>query len=479
MTGLRHPGLIACALWLAIALAVAVGGGLGEGVQIAFVILVGVVSMLAAADLAGPVRLAPPVVVLLLLGLWASASALWAIVDPAAAIRSGMVLFALASVVVISGRLAVNQPLRFIAVPVAVIAVACGIVGLYGAAVGEVPLAYRIEGVWRPAGPFEYPPALAMLQVSALPLLVRFAAGAENGWARLGGAIGLAIAATVLALAESRLALALAAITVGVCLLGPTAAYVAPRRLRVAALVPAAVAAVSGSLLAGGLADGREGRGLGLLSLLLAAVVVAGVVSVLVRDRLARTGPSSSDRDLRPLRSQLAALIVVVALAGVAFSVTTERTGGGIEDYAGPLHGREAQWSAALDAIAERPLRGSGAGTFYVATAADQGKSPSLYAHSWPLEAGAELGILGMVLVLALYMSIARELWRARRAPALWLIGPGVIGFLLFGLVDWQWHLTGAAALWGMLLGWELTASRGSATVAPFPTPSGLKGRSD
>src|SRR4051812_45897624 len=54
----------------------------------------------------------------------------------------------------------------------AAMAIAAGLAGLIAAALHEPPFAERLEGVWRPGGPFEYPPALALLEVSALPVLL-------------------------------------------------------------------------------------------------------------------------------------------------------------------------------------------------------------------------------------------------------------------------------------------------------------------
>jgi hypothetical protein len=66
------------------------------------------------------------------------------------------------------------------------------------------------------------------------------------------------------------------------------------------------------------------------------------------------------------------------------------------------------------------------------------------------------LGIAGFLLALALYGACASALRRA--GPALWLLGPAVVAFLAFNLVDWTWHLAGAGALWAVALGGCLSA---------------------
>ena len=84
----------------------------------------------------------------------------------------------------------------------------------------------------------------------------------------------------------------------------------------------------------------------------------------------------------------------------------------------------------------------------------------TLYAHNLPLEAWAEMGPLGLALVLGLYASAGTLLWRIRRHPDAWLVAPGVAAFLLANLVDWPWHLAGATAIWAICLGGCLALGR-------------------
>jgi O-antigen ligase len=86
------------------------------------------------------------------------------------------------------------------------------------------------------------------------------------------------------------------------------------------------------------------------------------------------------------------------------------------------LHGRRAIWSASLRAIRERPLQGHGAGGFLTATAHLQDAAITSYAHDLPLEAGVELGLAGGLLVLALYLIVARALWRGRAVAGAWVV---------------------------------------------------------
>jgi O-antigen ligase len=112
-----------------------------------------------------------------------------------------------------------------------------------------------------------------------------------------------------------------------------------------------------------------------------------------------------------------------------------------------------AEWQAAASTATDHPFGGAGAGAYAQAARESQGSIPAIYPHSLPLEAWAELGPAGLVLVLGLYASVAALLWRLRRDPRLWPVGPAMVAFLVANLVDWPWHLAGAGAVWALALG--------------------------
>jgi O-antigen ligase len=87
----------------------------------------------------------------------------------------------------------------------------------------------------------------------------------------------------------------------------------------------------------------------------------------------------------------------------------------------------------------------------------------SRYAHNLPLEVWAELGIVGLAVILALYVAVARAAWRARVGVAGWLLGPAAVAFLATNLIDLPWHLAGAGALWAVAVGGLVGAAAGSA----------------
>jgi len=82
---------------------------------------------------------------------------------------------------------------------------------------------------------------------------------------------------------------------------------------------------------------------------------------------------------------------------------------------------------------------------------------PVQYAHDLPLEAWVELGVIGALLVLGLYVADARAVLRAPRASAV-LLGPAVLAFLVANLLDWPWHLAGCGVAWAIAVGGVIAA---------------------
>lgn len=145
----------------------------------------------------------------------------------------------------------------------------------------------------------------------------------------------------------------------------------------------------------------------------------------------------------------------------------------------GGTSGRSEYWQSALDAFAEEPLHGIGAGEFEQWWTQNGTLGvPATNAHSLPLESLAELGPAGLALVLAIFaipaiagvrlLRIARREGAALPAEAL----PAAAGLALL--------TTGAVAA-GLDWTWELPAVFGLAIVAaavltqtPAPPPGGV-----
>ena len=393
-----------------------------------------------------------PVLVLLALAVLASASAGWTVGAPVAALRAGAVAGALAALVLAAG--VARQPAERVAAAVAVAAGLAALSGLVSAAVFSTSFAERIEGGWRPEGPFGYPPALALVQICALPVLLTAMARARALVAALAAA-GAALAAGVLVLAVNRLSLGLAVLVLGIALAWPERTVGVRRSVMVWAAALLVAAGLAFHELLGGwtsrYADGGSGRVMSLLAVLGAAAAAWA----LVRPRLSNT-VLLGRRGWVSARGGLVAAVAIIAVSVVAGLLSTGALSARrFDTHESFTHGRTWMWSAGYHAFLDRPLQGYGAGSFFLATLDRQPGHGRLtrFAHDLPLELGVELGILGLLLGIALYVAAGRALWRTRGSPALWLLGPAVAAFLLSNLVDWPWHLAGAGAVFALALG--------------------------
>jgi hypothetical protein len=335
--------------------------------------------------------------------------------------------------------------------------------GLVSAALFSTAYAERIEGAWRPEGPFGYPPALSLVQVFALPVLL---GGMARGRAAVAGlsAFCASVAVGVLVLNANRVAFGLAVLVLGIALAVPERTVGARRSLVASAIALLVLVGVASHELLGGFTSRYEQAGTGRLLGLVAVLIGAATVWVVARPRI---GAGVVDRklDRRTMLASGAALVVIAVVAGI-FS------GGALSarrfpSHQGFTHGRTWMWSAAYDTAAHRPFYGYGAGAFYAATVSRQPGHGRVtrFAHDLPLELAVETGIVGFLLGLALYVVAGRSLWRARGSPELWLLGPAIAAFLLSNLVDWSWHLAGAGALFALARGGLFNALR------PAPRP--------
>jgi hypothetical protein len=456
----RRSGAVLVLLAVTAGAAVLLRGGYFAAGRAVFVLLAGA-ALLAAVVLDDGAALrflrSPIVAVMAALGVLAGLSAAWTMGDPGEAISTAMMLLALAAVVVTAGVVASHQSSERIALVLVLLAAVAAAAGLLGVVLREDPWAQRIGGSWRPGGPFEYPPALALLQVAALPALLRWmvrSTAAPAAAAVLGGAL----AASTLALSESRVHLALAGLVAVIAVAWPRATVGGPRAVALAAVALLAAAGAAADAVAGGyvrpLATGGDaGRLLGLLAIAVGAAAAWTVVRATLRNprRTWPAGgtPAASRRPLLGLALGGAAVVVAAVLAASPAVV-----GSG-----GFTHGRLALWGHAVATGLDRPVLGAGADGFLAASADRQGDSPTRYAHNLPLELAVELGIAGLILSLALYATMATALIRARGSPALWLLGPAVGAFLVANLVDWPWHLAGCGAICALALGALLAAT--------------------
>lgn len=246
-----------------------------------------------------------------------------------------------------------------------------------------------------------------------------------------------------------------------------------------------------------GLADFVEepeiaGQGLTVLALLLAGVglamlLFAGLRRLERRDgRLTRRAVELS-REPSVLKRGAVVLALVAIAAAVAFGgrAWDEFSSDDVQFPNQPgqqftsLSGanRDEFWSVALDAFGEKPVLGGGAGT-YRFDWAEQRSVPvaNSEAHSLYLEAFAELGLVGGLLVLGLVGAVlwtGFAAWRAAsgaRRELYAVLFAAVLAFAVGAAIDWFWETALLGAIF-FLAGGVLVAAR-CAQLAPSGGPS-------
>jgi O-Antigen ligase len=423
------------------------GGGFDPPSQALFIATAGA-ALLAAVmvDAEGAMAAArsPLALVLSSLAVLSLASALWTIESQSAALRWGLVIGGYAAVFVAASVVTRLTEYWTVAAGIALLAAIEAALGLRAIALHALPDAERIAHTWQPGGTFQYPPALAILQVGALPVL-------NLGMRQRPSPISVcAPAAAVLAgatlrLADSRLAIGLTALLL-LALLFPRA----PAPGAQAATLAMIVLVLMGAALAPRILGGNVGPAT-------APIGPRGTHEML---GLALAGGLAWTAGRRILANRRRTAVVTLgALAAVALAllVLLGARGGGMPSLAGPrasasiassrstdpLHGRAREWQAAIQTWLDRPLLGAGAEAYYIASLPHQRTARSRFAHDLPLELAAELGVPGLLLGIAVYASGAWTVAIRRGTRGYWLLAPMVSAFLVSNLIDWTWHLAG------------------------------------
>jgi O-antigen ligase len=152
--------------------------------------------------------------------------------------------------------------------------------------------------------------------------------------------------------------------------------------------------------------------------------------------------------------------LLVAAVAGVVAS------GGGVDagqtvvqarvnlaspDRTGALH-------AALGLVAQHPLTGTGPGQADLRWKGhDHGSQLYAYVHNEYLQVAAQLGLVGLGLLVVLLVAITRTLWRARptgQASATWAgVVAAAAAFAVHSGFDFVWHLPAIVLTVALLVG--------------------------
>lgn len=234
------------------------------------------------------------------------------------------------------------------------------------------------------------------------------------------------------------------------------AVLLAPGGAAARAALAIVVLGVPPSLMASALDGVRAAEG-GLNSRALEGALEIGVLILccVLAARARGWAAAGDDRGAPRLRAQHAGVVaagaVIVVLAALAIVVGLERgpgvgtpqTGATADRLASTDSNRYAYWRVALGAAADDPLTGIGPGGFAVVWLRDREiDEPVRDAHSLPIETLAELGLVGLLLLLAFGAAVGAGAVMARRRTAL-AAGPASLALVwaVHACVDWDWEM--------------------------------------
>jgi hypothetical protein len=223
----------------------------------------------------------PLALTIVALALLSAASGLWTVGSSTAAVRWGLVIAGYGAVFVAASVLAQRTGTVPLAAGIAVLAVLEAVLGLGATAMHALPDAERIGGAWRPGGTFEYPPALAVLEVGALPILY-VAMGRASTVIAGSAAAAMTLAGAALSLSDSRLAQAIAVLLLVALIVRPFAGCTAITGISAAILL--LIGAIVAPAVLGGrvAADASAAGGVGAATIV-AVAVISGAAWILAR----------------------------------------------------------------------------------------------------------------------------------------------------------------------------------------------------
>jgi O-antigen ligase len=230
-------------------------------------------------------------------------------------------------------------------------------------------------------------------------------------------------------------------------------------------------------------------QGVTVLLILLAGIGLALLLFAGLR-RVENRGGQRTGRAVamsrNPVLLKRAALVAAVLAIGAAvavggrawsqFSASDVQFPNQPQQHFGQLSGagRHDFWRVAIDAFGEEPIHGTGAGTYVFSW--DQHRSINLPvhdAHSLYLEAFAELGVFGGLLVLALVGTLlwcGFSAWRA--APArvrdrYAALFAAMLAFAVGAAFDWFWEIAGLGAIFFLAAGVLVSARCAQLATGP------------
>jgi hypothetical protein len=430
---------------------------------------------------------------LVALCVWTLVTAAWSLDRAQAVLESERVLLYVAgalAILIAARRSALGNLLGGLLTATTVVCATALSIRLFPDAVhsGGVAFSADPQAAFKLAEPLGYANALGALAAIGIAVAFGLGARAETVAGSALAAASLPVLAATLYLTFGRAAwLALGA--------GLAAALILdPRRLQLVTTLLALGPAPGLAVLFASRSDGltspqaslaeieRDGRSLALAVALLAALAAVSALALRRGERHVRAGP-------RLTRSYAAALLVVLLAVAAAAIV---RVGGpidlaarGYDAFNAPPapaqsdvgrrlfsfsgSSRSDYWRVAWHDVEDHPLLGSGAGSYERRWLARRpAELPVRDAHSLYLETVAELGPLGLLLLLGALAAPLAAAVRARSHPLVPAALAAYCCYLVHAAVDWDWEMP-AVTLAGLSAGAALlVAARPTDATRPL-----------
>lgn len=264
--------------------------------------------------------------------------------------------------------------------------------------------------------------------------------------------------------------------------------------------VPALLAVQARRSLADNLADGAAvDQGATVLAILLGGVALSLLLFAGLR-RLEQRGGRRTGRALELSRDPALLRGVAIGAAILAIGATIAVGGRAWDRFSDPdiqfpqrperhfsdfsSAGRHDFWRVSIDAFADKPLLGGGAGTYEFSWEQRRSIDQPLHdAHSLYLEAFAELGLLGGLLTLALVATLlwlGFSAWRGAAHPdreryaALLAV---LLAFAVGAGLDWFWEIAVVGAVFFLAAGVLVAARCSQVALDPRRERSSPEGR--
>ena len=459
-------------------------GGYFEGARLVAAVTAWALVAVLAVAVPGPLRpggasgaVAAALGGLALLVAWTAVSASWApLPGPAgdSAERGLLYLAAVAAAFLALRPRAVARAAEPVLMGGILVVIAYGIAGRVLPALVEQARTAGAGG--RLDQPLTYWNAEGALAAAGLVLAARVAGdGARRPLVRLASAAAAAPLGLGVHLTFSRGALAALGIGIAV-LVAVTPTWTQLRSAAIALEATAACAIVASALPAVRQAegDGRTGQGLVMLAAL-AVVMAAAAGAQAWSARAEAAGTTRTGPLLAPARVRLAAWGAAALLALAPFAAAVAEGGAGPSD---PAFGarterlssagsnRYGYWKAAVEAWSEDPAIGGGAGSFAASwLRLREFGDVARDAHSLELETAAELGLIGLALLLCTFAGFAAAARRTLRDDPGLVAGPVAVLALwvAHSAIDWDWEMPAFTLVPALLAGLVLA----QAAIAP------------